>query len=104
MDAETGAETRPRPGLGCRDGGVPERSNGAVLKTADRRKAVRGFKSHPRRSPNRISLPRQELQGNHVPTVDKLLFRAGGVMNSSDVGGGFLIDRVSLASSANDHK
>jgi len=26
------------------------------------------------------------------------------VMNSSDVGGGFLIDRVSLASSANDHK
>jgi hyaluronan synthase len=30
-------------------GGVPERSNGAVLKTADCRKAVRGFKSHPRR-------------------------------------------------------
>jgi hypothetical protein len=29
---------------------VPERPNGAVLKTADRRKAVRGFKSHPRRS------------------------------------------------------
>jgi hypothetical protein len=28
---------------------VPERSNGAVLKTADRRKAVREFKSHPRR-------------------------------------------------------
>jgi hypothetical protein len=29
---------------------VPERSNGAVLKAADRRKAVREFKSHPRRS------------------------------------------------------
>ena len=28
---------------------MPERSNGAVLKTADRREAVRGFKSHPRR-------------------------------------------------------
>ena len=28
---------------------MPERPNGAVLKTADRRKAVRGFKSHPRR-------------------------------------------------------
>ena len=33
----------------CLYGGVPERPNGAVLKTADRRKAVRGFKSHPRR-------------------------------------------------------
>ena len=30
-------------------GGVPERPNGSVLKTDDRRKAVRGFKSHPRR-------------------------------------------------------
>jgi hypothetical protein len=29
---------------------VPERPNGSVLKTDDRRKAVRGFKSHPRRS------------------------------------------------------
>src|SRR3954469_7458510 len=36
--------------LRCAYGGVPERPNGAVLKTADRRKAVRGFKSHPRRS------------------------------------------------------
>src|SRR3954467_10690419 len=35
--------------LRCAYGGVPERPNGAVLKTADRRKAVRGFKSHPRR-------------------------------------------------------
>src|SRR5205085_11024816 len=31
-------------------GGVPERANGAVLKTVDRREAVRGFESHPRRS------------------------------------------------------
>ena len=31
-------------------GGVPERSNGAVLKTAGGRKVARGFKSHPRRS------------------------------------------------------
>jgi hypothetical protein len=30
-------------------GGVPERSNGAVLKTAGGRKVARGFKSHPRR-------------------------------------------------------
>jgi hypothetical protein len=30
-------------------GGVPERTNGAVLKTAGRRKAARGFESHPRR-------------------------------------------------------
>ena len=37
-------------GLRCPNGGVPERPNGAVLKTADCRKAVRGFKSHPRRS------------------------------------------------------
>ena len=33
-----------------RRGGVPERSNGAVLKTAGRRKAARGFESHPRRA------------------------------------------------------
>ena len=32
-------------------GGVPERSNGAVLKTAGGRKVARGFKSHPRRCP-----------------------------------------------------
>ena len=36
-------------------GGVPEWSNGAVLKTVDRRKAVRGFKSHPRRSAYGVS-------------------------------------------------
>ena len=45
-----GASSPPRAALRCADGGVPERPNGAVLKTADRRKAVRGFKSHPRRS------------------------------------------------------
>ncbi len=39
----------PSAALRCAHGGVPERSNGAVLKAADRRKAVRGFKSHPRR-------------------------------------------------------
>jgi hypothetical protein len=32
-----------------REGGVPERSNGAVLKTAGGRKVARGFESHPRR-------------------------------------------------------
>jgi hypothetical protein len=30
-------------------GGVPERSNGAVLKAAGGRKVARGFESHPRR-------------------------------------------------------
>src|SRR5439155_2364926 len=29
-------------------GGVPERTNGAVLKTAGARKGARGFESHPR--------------------------------------------------------
>ena len=48
-NAPTRRACRPRPALRCADGGVPERPNGAVLKTADRRKAVRGFKSHPRR-------------------------------------------------------
>jgi|SRR5690242_4021118 hypothetical protein len=37
-------------------GGVPERSNGAVLKTAGGRKVARGFKSHPRRFSSRIPL------------------------------------------------
>jgi hypothetical protein len=46
----------------------------------------------------------QAGQGNVVPTVDKLLFRESGVANPTDFGQGFLIDRVSLASSANDHK
>lgn len=36
---------------------------------------------------------------NQVPTVDKLLFREGGTANPSDVGQGFLIDRVTLESS-----
>jgi hypothetical protein len=34
----------------CVLGGVPERSNGTVLKTVGGRKAARGFESHPRRS------------------------------------------------------
>lgn len=47
----------------------------------------------------------QAAQGNQVPTVDKLLFREGGPNpNPQDFGQGFLLDRVSLASSANDHK
>ena len=43
--------------------------------------------------------PEQAPQGNHVPTVDKLLFRESGTANRLDVGQGFLIDRVTLASS-----
>jgi hypothetical protein len=44
--------------------------------------------------------PEQTLQGNHVPTVDKLLFRESGTANPTDATtGGFLIDRVTLASS-----
>ena len=35
--------------LGSRPGGVPERSNGAVLKTASAVTGARGFESHPRR-------------------------------------------------------
>jgi hypothetical protein len=37
-------------------GGVPERSNGAVLKTASALTGARGFESHPRRSNVRDSL------------------------------------------------
>src|SRR4051794_1326751 len=40
--------------LRCAYGGVPERPNGAVLKNADRRKAVRGVKPPPRRCSRRI--------------------------------------------------
>ena len=40
-------ETR---GYAVRHGGVPERPNGAVLKTAEPFAGLRGFKSHPRRS------------------------------------------------------
>ena len=43
--------------------------------------------------------PEQAPQGNKVPTVDKLLFRESGYANPTDVGQGFLIDRVSLSSS-----
>jgi len=43
--------------------------------------------------------PEQTPQGNQVPTVDKLLFRESGTAHSLDLGQGFLIDRVTLASS-----
>jgi hypothetical protein len=51
--------------------------------------------------------PEQTPQGNKVPTVDKLLFRLSGNSqhvppydpNPSDIGQGFLIDRVTLESS-----
>jgi hypothetical protein len=46
----------------------------------------------------------QAPQGNKVPTVDKLLFRESGTANIGDLGNGFLLDRVILASSAPDHK
>jgi hypothetical protein len=47
----------------------------------------------------------QAAQFNQVPTVDKLLFRESGNANPGDaLTGGFLLDRVLLASSANDHK
>jgi hypothetical protein len=51
----------------------------------------------------------EQAPGNKVPTVDKLLFRESGRPptydpNPGDLGGGFLLDRVSLASSAQDHK
>jgi opacity protein-like surface antigen len=37
--------------------------------------------------------------GNQIPTVDKLLFRVSGFANPTDIGKGFLIDRVTLESS-----
>jgi hypothetical protein len=43
--------------------------------------------------------PEQTPQGNQVPTVDKLLFRESGDVNPADATKGFLIDRVTLASS-----
>jgi hypothetical protein len=43
--------------------------------------------------------PEQTPTGNEVPTIDKLLFRAGGGMNPGDLGQGFLFDRVTLESS-----
>ncbi len=54
----------------------------------------------------------EQAPGNQVPTVDKLLLRESGNSqdvppydpNPSDMGQGFLIDRVILASSAPDHK
>lgn len=41
----------------------------------------------------------QTPQGNKVPTVDKMLFRESGTADATHLGNGFLIDRVSLASS-----
>jgi hypothetical protein len=46
----------------------------------------------------------QASAGNKVPTIDKLLFREAGAANPTDLGQGFLLDRVLLASSAQDHK
>ena len=43
--------------------------------------------------------PEQTPQGNQVPTVDKLLFRESGTAHATDATKGFLIDRVTLASS-----
>jgi hypothetical protein len=41
----------------------------------------------------------EQSPGNQVPTVDKLLFRESGAANPGDATQGFLIDRVTLASS-----
>ena len=43
--------------------------------------------------------PEQTPQGNRVPTVDKLLFRESGTANPLLLVKGFLLDRVTLASS-----
>jgi hypothetical protein len=58
-------------------GGVPERSNGAVLKTVARRKACRGFESHPRRSKqaNPPCLSRFEVLAAVVDDPRGLIFR-----------------------------
>lgn len=42
--------------------------------------------------------PEQAGNGNMVPSVDKLLFREAGTANPTDLGNGFLIDNVALAS------
>src|SRR6185437_293962 len=54
-------------------GGLPERSNGAVLKTAGGRKVARGFKSHPRRSPF-THTRRRESEGSRRPSRSSLPF------------------------------
>ena len=46
--------------------------------------------------------PEQTPTGNQVPTVAKLLFRESGTANPLNVGGGFLVDGVKLASSNHD--
>jgi hypothetical protein len=43
--------------------------------------------------------PEQTPQGNQVPTVDKLLFRESGDAHLANALNGFLVDRVTLASS-----
>jgi hypothetical protein len=43
--------------------------------------------------------PEQTPQGNQVPTVDKLLFRESGTPDPTHAAKGFLVDRVTLASS-----
>ena len=44
--------------------------------------------------------PEASGSGNLVPTTSKLLFRESGTANSADLGKGFLVDGVSLKSSA----
>jgi hypothetical protein len=41
----------------------------------------------------------EQSPSNQVPTVDKLIFREGGTANVTNLGNGFLIDRVTLESS-----
>jgi len=48
--------------------------------------------------------PEQAGNGNRVPTVDKLLFRESGSPNLTDLGQGFLLDRVILASSGRNER
>jgi hypothetical protein len=44
--------------------------------------------------------PEQNGNGHAVPNTSKLLFREGGTANSGNAGGGFLVDGVSVTSSA----
>ena len=48
--------------------------------------------------------PEQAGNGNTVPTVDKLLFRQSGAPSPGTLGNGFLLDRVTLASSGRNER
>jgi hypothetical protein len=48
--------------------------------------------------------PEQAGSGNTVPTVDKLLFRQSGAPAPATLGNGFLLDRVTLASSGRNER